>query len=153
MSNRPRITSEFKDNVVPDAPRGVQANQEIVSRNNVHPNRGGASVSDRSFGEYFFYVLLFLLGAAPAVFLALTDVGAYNSPDETSRFMTAKTFVETGRLYFEDKITALNLDGPSGPRTTHQEDGIEIRLAITHVVLQPIHHGAGDFLASPDPYV
>lgn len=59
---------------------------------------------------------LAVLGGTPALYLALTDIDVYNSPDESSRYLTARAFAETGRLSFSDAVSALDLQGSAGPR-------------------------------------
>ncbi len=57
-----------------------------------------------------------VIGGTPALYLALTDIGVYNSPDESSRYLTARAFAETGRLALSDAVSALDLQGAAGPR-------------------------------------
>ncbi len=69
------------------------------------------------------YVLLFLLAFLPAVILGVGFQGAFNSPDETTRFLAAETFAEHGRLYVEDEITLADPQYSTGPRGFAQSNG------------------------------
>ncbi|MGQ0567702.1 MAG: hypothetical protein ACT4OK_21920 [Gemmobacter sp.] len=61
-------------------------------------------------------VVLAILGAAPALYLTWTEIGVYNSPDETSRYLIARAFAATGRLALTDPVSAVDLMGSAGPR-------------------------------------
>ena len=69
------------------------------------------------------YVLLFLLAFLPAVILGSGFQGAFNSPDETTRYLAAQNFAETGSLYLEDEITTADPQYSTGTRGFAQHNG------------------------------
>ncbi len=69
------------------------------------------------------YVALFLLAFLPAAILGSGFQGVFNSPDETTRYLAAETFAETGNLYIEDDITWSDPSYATGPRGFAQHNG------------------------------
>lgn len=69
------------------------------------------------------YVLLFLLAFLPAAVLGVGFQGAFNSPDETARFLMAEQFAENRTLYIEDEITISDPNYATGPRAFAQHNG------------------------------
>jgi hypothetical protein len=77
-----------------------------------------------STGNIVLYLAIFLMGAAPAAYLGSGGLPAFNSPDEANAYTTANLFAEHGRLYFQDEMTAMELDGlKTVPRTFVQKNG------------------------------
>jgi hypothetical protein len=73
----------------------------------------------------FMYTFVFLIGAAPAIYFALTYAGFFNSPDETARYAAAELFAESRTLAIRDEITQLAEahGAPSAPRGWVTNDG------------------------------
>lgn len=89
------------------------------------------------------YVLLFLLAFLPAVILGANFPGAFNSPDETTRYLAAQNFAEHGRLYIEDEITLADPTFSTGPRGFAQHNG---RSVPTYSQLTLVVLGMAEFL-------
>lgn len=73
--------------------------------------------------KYLPYAVLFLLASAPAFYLGLNNVATFTTTDENAAYMTAQMFAENGRLYYQDPVTLLDPDPPTGPRGFVQHNG------------------------------